>query len=486
MNNPQSKTSIISFYWPLFFLATVLFAQQAWVNGFFHDGYLYASFGRNAALKGFWLIPHYTEEVYSRFFQHTPLVFILEGIFFKIFGVSNTSARLFVSGFSIATATLLIYWISMQKDKKRKWWPWMSVAVFLLIPPLIKKSRFVNLDIPLMFFTSAALFFYWRAFTSNRHYYGYGIFFGLSLLTKGPMGLFIPMITTTHLLLTGKLKEHLFKYLLAITLGFLIFSIWPIALHMTENFDIFLNYLKFTFRFTIQEGRNATENNLFLYFIFLLKQCPLWFGLAILSLWHCVKEFKKVDTLFLLFVCSFWIPLICLSFFKHKYSHYLIPIYPAMAALSGYYAQKLSNKWKQNLYNGLKIFSLALALILLIFPITTNIRRDVDVFKILTLTNYLPKAPRLWIIVNNALPFYNTAGVLAWEKDIPVIKMSSKNILKLQKKDTLLIIDKSLWKKWKSNNTHKKRWKIFATFSSKNLIILLDKKLWSKHHFIIQ
>ena len=95
MKASSSKISIISFYWPLFFLAIVVYAQQAWVSGFFHDGYLYASLGKNAAIKDFWLIPHYTEQIYSRFSHHLPFIFILEGIFFKIFGASNTTARLF-------------------------------------------------------------------------------------------------------------------------------------------------------------------------------------------------------------------------------------------------------------------------------------------------------------------------------------------------------------------------------------------------------
>ena len=488
MNYTASKIkTTLSFYWPLFFLALVLYTQQAWLNGFFHDGYLYATLGKNAALKGHWLVPHYTEEVHSRFFHHLPLIFILEGIFFKLFGISNTTARLFVSGFSLATLTLLIYWHSKQKDEKENWWPWMAAAIFLLIPPLIKKSRFVNLDIPLMFFMTASLFFYWRAISGHlRHYFTYGIFFGLSLLTKGPIGLLLPMITTTHLYLMGGLKNIFNKYLFFATmLGFLIFGIWPLALNLTDNFDIFLNYLDFTFLRTIKDGRDAQTNKFFLYFIFLLKQCTLWFLLAVFTTWQCIKDFnkKKKNSLLLLFVCSFWITLLSLSLFKHKYSHYLIPSYPAMAALAGYSALRLSNKWKQYLYDGLKVFSLMLALVLLIFPITTNIRRDLSVFKILALTNHLPIKPKQWVIVNNSLPFYNTVGVLAWERDIPVSAASDTKVSKWNKKNLLLIINRPLWKKWKNSKNYKNKWRVFAVFSNKNLVVLLDNNLWNKDRY---
>ncbi|MCY4523763.1 MAG: hypothetical protein OXB84_03380, partial [Halobacteriovoraceae bacterium] len=140
-NIPSSKIkSFISFYWPLLFLGITLFAHHAWVNGFFHDGYLYATMGKNAALKGFWLIPHYTEEFYGRFHQHLPLVFILEGVFFKIFGASNVTARLFIGGFSLATLTVLILWIFNLKGEKGKWWACMSPVVFLLTLPVLKQS----------------------------------------------------------------------------------------------------------------------------------------------------------------------------------------------------------------------------------------------------------------------------------------------------------------------------------------------------------
>ena len=184
-----------------------------------------------------------------------------------------------MSSFTIATLTLLIYWIAKKKDDKKKWWPWFTAAIFILIPPLIKKSRFVNLDIPLMFFTSLSLYFYWNAFLGNiRHYWGYGIFFGLALLTKGPIGFFIPIITTIHLLSTKGIKKLFDKYLfLATILGFFILGLWPLILYLTNNFDIFLNYFNFTFLHTIKKGRDAESYRFFLYFIFLLKQCSLWF-----------------------------------------------------------------------------------------------------------------------------------------------------------------------------------------------------------------
>ena len=208
---------------------------------------------------------------------------------------------------------------------------------------------------------------------------------------------------------------------------------------------------------------------------------------AIYCSWQCIKKFKKSDPLLLLFFYWFWIPLLCLSLAKHKYSHYLILIYPAMAALAGYTALKLSKKWKQYLHTTLKIFSLILALILLIFPITTNIRRDVNIFKILNLTEYLPSKPKHWIIVNDSLPYFNTAGVLAWEKDIPVSRVIDTEITHLKKKNILLIVRKKLWKKWQNDKNYKNRWKAFAIFVDKNLVVLLDKNLWnSKEYFLIQ
>ena len=464
--------SSLSLYWPLFFLGVVLYAQHAWVDGFFHDGYLYASLGKNAALLDYWLVPHYTSEVYDRFFHHGPFIFILEGLFFKIFGVSNVSARLFMSLFSIGTLFLSIYWIS--REKKNNGWSWLTGMVFLLTLPVIKSSRFPNLDIPLMFFFSCSLYFYYRGFLGKFfNFFPCGFFFGLSLLTKGPVGLLIPVIITVHWFLIKGMKRYLAMVGIVLGIGIIVFSFWPLSLYFTDNIDIFQKYLHFTFTHTIKEGRGIEELNPFSYIIFLLKYCSLWFLLAVYS---SFKGIKKKDGLFLLYLCSFWIPLLLFSLQKQQYPHYLMPIYPFMSAIASY--SFISIAWR--IINSLKITVLILSCVLLIFPITTRVHRDWEIHKIISLVRLLENKPNRWGIVDNATPFYNTTGVLAWKESIPVSALKSDEILNWQKQEGwLLFVSKDIWKKWQKDKRIKDNWIIFALFPEKNLVVLLKKNLWN-------
>ena len=481
----------ISRYWLLIFLGCVLYAQQSWVDGFFFDGYLYATLGKNAALGGHWLVPHYTEATYSRFFHHPPFIFALEGIFFKIFGVSNTAMRLFTGGFALATLALLVYWIAQDDHikQRKKWWSWFAGIAFLLIPPLIKKTRFVNLDIPLMFFMTTSLFFYWRAYSGRyTNFLLSGFFFGCSLLTKGPISLLIPTIAATHLWCIIGIRGFANIYLwMGMVLGFFVFSLWPLLLYATENFDIFLNYYNFTFVYTIGKGREKESLDVFFYITFLLTNCGPWFLAALFSTWHGIRQNKADrDPLLFLFICSFWIPLIVFSLFRHKYSHYLIPSYPALAALAGFCALSLlRKKWKPKILDGFKILSPLVALILLIFPLTTNVHRDRAIHKIVDILDYLDKKPKHWAIVDNAYPFFHAAGVLAWRDSTPVYALSSKAITydsMGSKKWPLLLVPLSLWRKWQEADRGKilTNWKALAIVPKKNFVVLLEKHLWDK------
>ena len=311
--------------WIIFFFIVLLF-QQAWVPGFFHDGYLYAALGKNA-LEGHWLVPKLNDLVYTEFFHHIPFVFILEGLFFKIFGASFVSARIFAGLFTLGSLFVLMGWCRQLKGDR------FAIAVgivFSLILPMIKKSRFPNLDTPLMFFTLTSLYYYWRALGDKRYWLISGLFFGLALLTKGPIGFFIPLIMILHILVTRRLRVlgSLYPWL-GLVLGFFIFGIWPLSLYISDKFYIFKNWFDFTFIHTMSEGRGE-PSPLWTYVIFLLQGVNIWFIMALYSMR------KKKDDFYWLALIGFLSFLVLLSFSAFKYSHYLMPMYPFLAICAGY------------------------------------------------------------------------------------------------------------------------------------------------------
>ena len=414
--------------WPVLLAALVVTLQHAWVQGFFHDGNLYAAFGKNASLYGHWLVPHLSHSTYDQFFQHIPFVFVLEGLFFKLFGASYLTARLFSAFFTLLSLICLYRFLLQQKEKK---WAFLSAALFVFIPPLIKKTRFPNLDVPLMCFMLLALFSYYRASLEGkwRQWLCCGFFFGLCLLTKGPLAFFVPIIIFVHAFLMKDFS--VFKKgraWLGFLFGLMVFSLWPLALYLNNQLPVFYDWYQATIIDTIFKGRGQESNQLTLYFVFLLKQTNIWFVLALMGTWNFFKS-RRHDRLLGLSVAWFWSLLILLSLTKFKYSNYLMPLYPAMAMLAANSVRFKGDKFISYFSSIFRSLALTLGLVLLIFPLTHQSRRDIEITKsleILKMHNYTPTA---WGIVGEVFPFFNAANYIGFQSHGEVYDMSSTGLL---------------------------------------------------------
>lgn len=398
--NDHTKGNYFSLL-PLLFLATILYLQQAWVPGFFHDGYLYAAFGKHAAELGHWLIPHLNQSTYAEFPDHSPFLFILEGLFFKIFGSNVTQARIFGSLFSLGTIISLYHYTEKESSRKRAFY---TTLAFISIYPLIKKTRFPNMDVALMFTMSFALFSYYK-----NEWLKCGVFSGLSLLIKGPMAFLIPLIMLIDILFNKSWKKLSdIKPWLSLLLALVIFSIWPILLFMNGRIDIFQKYLHSTFTHTISGGRGLESYQFHAYFVFLLKQTPHLFLLFLIML------FKAKDRLTKFSLTCFIVILLFLTAQKLKYSHYLIILYPFYALSVGQTLISFKEKIDLRITFGVKSLSIILSLVLLIFPLTTKIRRDKPLYKTKEIVESIKIKPNAWAIIGDSYPFFAAANFFAY------------------------------------------------------------------------
>lgn len=426
------------FFFPksFFFLALLgilLWAQNAWVPGFFQDGYLYAAFGKNAALKNTWLIPHLSSATYPEFGQHIPFFFLLEGLFFKICGASYLSARIFATFFTFATLCSIFLWAKRFGLK----YAYFSSLLFLLIPPLIKKTRFPNMDLPLMLFIFLSLICAYQAIVENQKKYWpiCGVFFGLALLTKGPVALSIPLALFIFLIVIKKIKL-LLDYLpwVSLILGFLLFSLWPLSLYFIDRLDIFYDYLKTVFLDTAILARGQ-PSPFYTYFVFFAKNIAPWFLSLVVSLYFLIKS--KNDALFktpLIFWFSYFIPTIfVLSFAKFKYSHYLIMLYPAIALLASWPIVHFLSERKYIFIKDKMIpfVAIFLALIFSIFPIGNQSKRDPEIFETLNLFKNLSNGPQSIGIVNEAYPYFALANLMGFHQG-PLVFLASLETIKNQ------------------------------------------------------
>lgn len=410
----------------LFALLALLTFQHAWVPGMFMDGAIYATLGQHAARFGHWLVPQLNEGAHTRFAEHPPLYFIYIGSIFKIFGNSWTSARLAV--FILNTLLITVLWLELKKYTTRRQ-AYLSVLILLLSYPFIKRSRSPMLEIPLMLFALLSLMSYFKAFLHNRikDYFLAGFFWGCALLIKGHAAFFIALAIFFHLIITKELKKLLtFRLWFALILGFAIFSLWPIALKLTNNFDIFQKWFEAQFFGTVVNSRGKKELDIFLYFFIIAKDCLPWLILSFFGSWLLFRKEKK-DHICFLFFAWFWALLLPFSFIKWKYSHYILPAYLPMAALAAYSFNYFKEKFSLYFAHTVKILGIIAILVFLCLPVGIKSERDKELFEIVQLTKYLKSPPQAWGEVSDNLDYYWTfLPPLAFVTDAPIHHFSLK------------------------------------------------------------
>ena len=398
---------------PPFLLACAVYLSNLSRPGLFYDGYLYAAMGRNMLLRNNFLIPHLNEFVYNKFFHHTPLFFILEAFFFKIFGASYASSRAFVSLFSLSSVVLVFFFLS----SKSSFWGLLASLALALMPPLMKKTSFPNIDPLLMLSTFlSSVFFLWGIQSPHWRYWILGgLFFGGSLLLKGPLAFFFPLSVLIFLFLKKKEgKRWIFspQIFTLFSLGVLLFSIWPMALFFNGEFGLFQKYLNFTFVKTAWEGRGQAPTSFLTYFKFLILHTNLFF---FLFLYGSFKSFQGNEDTPKFFTIHAWTVLLLLSLSSFKYSHYLMQIYPSMAIVLSYPWYKKLSRYR----SFLSLPPLALALILAVFLNLSSDRskgsRDRPIFEARKRFNEKGISPKKWLIYKDSYPFWNLNNLNAWE-----------------------------------------------------------------------
>ena len=412
------------------------------------DGLIYAALGRNAVIKGAWLIPTMSETFFQTFHDHIPFMIILEGLFFKIFGISFFTARLFVNLFSFGTFAAVIYF---TKKHASLFQLVMSSFLFLLIYPLLRHSRHPNFDMPLMFACVLSISFFINAMETNRKkdWYLSGVFFGLAMLFKGPMAIFIPLTMIVHLIVSKKLfvlKDY--TPWLALISGFGVFSVWPIALYSIGEFRIFQNWFQFTIVDTIFNSRGVGENEYFTYVKYLFTYAPVQMILLFVSLYRLrhtkFSEYYQVHLIF------FAVVLFVTSMMKFKLSHYITALYPSLAIVA---SLGLSDVIKHKIQNGIVAFMVVATLLVFVLPQNPTKTRDFEIFEIRRVLNEKKLIAKSYVLEKGAYPFWSLASLMSFLDGTRVDEIPSKNF-EMNKSQTLYIVLKSSFISSKSSCQH--------------------------------
>ena len=115
----------------IIFLFLGIVSTELFSDGMFMDGLIYADISRNMAegLGSFWK-PHFTDTLFNVFYEHPPLAFGLQSIFFKLFGDNIYIERFYsLLTYVIVGCLIVLIWSKLTSYKKTGWLPlflWLS------------------------------------------------------------------------------------------------------------------------------------------------------------------------------------------------------------------------------------------------------------------------------------------------------------------------------------------------------------------------
>ncbi len=217
-------------------------------QGMFLDGITYSAISKNMAngIGDFWN-PHYTNTLYPLFYEHPPLVFGLQSLFFKIFGNGFFTENIY-SLFScfLSSIAILLIWNQMFRKTEFKNWGWIPLLLWIITPIIQWSFKNNLLENTVSVFTLFAVYWQMVSIQKNRSIYlilaSISIFLGF--LSKGFVALF-PLITIwIYLIVYKDFKiKNIYKYaILSSILPFLFFIIlYYLVPGFQSNFDYYLS-----------------------------------------------------------------------------------------------------------------------------------------------------------------------------------------------------------------------------------------------------
>lgn len=172
-------------------LFVILFVPGIFVDGMFFDGVTYAAISRNLAEgKGSFIDLYYSATV-PHFREHPPLIFLIQGFFFWIFGDHFYTEKLFSLAIAVTAVVSMISLGKAVKVIKQDNW-WLALILWLLVPVVSWSYRNNLLEASMSVFCLAATTAMFHAFRKQNGYYLIlsALMICLAGLSKGFTGLF--------------------------------------------------------------------------------------------------------------------------------------------------------------------------------------------------------------------------------------------------------------------------------------------------------
>lgn len=307
-------------------ISLIIFSFTLFPQGMFLDGITYAVISRNLAegLGSIWK-PFYTLSLSPEFYGHPPLAIFFQSIFFEIFGDYTWVERIYsLTSFIIQFFLIQVIWrlVSPRKDMT-----WLPVLLWIVTGGVIWSYSNNLLENTNAIFISLTAYFSLKGFDSKKikfHLFA-GISLFLSVLTKGPFGLFILSLPTLYFIfhLRTSWKESIKATVIQTAVLSTLISI--LLLSSNEAFLFFKNYLNDQVLNSIQSIKTVSSRTYIL--IKFLKNTWYIILLGIYFAWK--NSAPKKEALFFILVSQTGVLPIIISLKQSAF--YIVPVYPFLA-----------------------------------------------------------------------------------------------------------------------------------------------------------
>jgi len=314
----------------LLLLSLIMFFYRLGAPSLFEtDEVIYSQISKQIVQSGDWITLRFFNE---KWFIHPPLYMWLISASSYLFGTGEFNTRLWNALFAVG----LVYITYLLGRKMFKDGVGL-LAGFILATSLqyLIQARIAVFDIPEVFFMTASILFFihWLEDNKPAYYYLSFLAMGLAVLTKGPVGIVLPVLVLTAYLAATKELNKLFnpRLIIGFIIAYIIGGTWYTAeliLHGREFIDSIFGF------YTLERYFRPIETHYgpwyFYIFVVVFGFIP-WISFLPYSIKYQWKMKGDNDNLFTVL----WLGIVFLFFTLAgtKLPGYIMPFYP-FAAIS--------------------------------------------------------------------------------------------------------------------------------------------------------
>lgn len=390
----------------------------------------HAAISREILRTGDWLTLHwpYCEE-FEDFYQFPPLFFWLQAICFKIFGISDTTAK-FVSAFFGVLVIILTFYLG-KAITNDCYIGFLSSLTLILHPYFFRHARKCELETGLIFFVTLGILFFIIAEKNKKEWFLLfsGVATGLGFLYKGPPAYCVLSIIFIYYIITKQYKKITsIQYILAVLISLLTPMLWIIPQLLYKGNAVIEKFFINQILWSLQ-GRSARYITLaeklkkYLFFVpvFFSYYLP-WSATGIFGILKVIKERIKLFYILLIWIAVVWIGFTAAGY---KDDYYLLLFWPGWAVINGFIFNEWTKKFQKNLTKVFLTLSIIFALATLFTPIKFDKIRNPE-FRSLAdfVKSTVPQNKR---IITYNLFYYDMAALAAWYWDRGVLASAYPN-----------------------------------------------------------